>query len=85
LVETAWFKSQVPPESTKGPGGPFKHRHEKIPAGTIHQWDAGAARGEFPIPAGAKLFVTVFLDPQDPPSEILLQLRSNGSYDHRAF
>jgi len=84
-AETAWFKGQVPPESTKAPGGPFKYRHEKIPAGTIHQWDADAGRGEFPIPAGAKLFATVFLDPQDPPSEILLQLRSNGSYDHRAF
>jgi outer membrane protein assembly factor BamB len=84
-VETPWFQGSAPPESLSAPAGPFKHRSEKIPAGTIHQWDASASRGDFPINAGDKLFAYVLLDPKDPPAEVLLQFRSNGSYDHRAF
>jgi outer membrane protein assembly factor BamB len=84
-VETPWFNGAAPPESTNAADSPFKYRRENIPGGSIHQWDAYASRGDFPIKAGDKLFVYVFLDPGDPPKEVLLQLRANGSYDHRAF
>ena len=84
-VEQPWLEGKTPPESTPGNGSPFKYRREKIATGIIHQWDATAGRGDFPIKPGDKLFVYVFLDPKDPPLEALLQLRANGSYDHRAF
>jgi beta-glucanase (GH16 family) len=83
--ETPWFNGATPRESTNADGQPYKFRKENIPGGSINQWDAYAAHGDFPIKAGDKLFVYVFLDPQDPPFEILLQLRANNSYDHRAF
>jgi hypothetical protein len=84
-VETPWFKGVSPPEFTNGAGGPYKLRSEKVTSGTISQWDGAGARGDFPIKAGDKLFVYVFLDPKNPPKEVLLQLRANNSYDHRAF
>jgi hypothetical protein len=84
-VESPWFKGATPPESSNAAGGTYKFRSETIPAGIISQWDGTASRGEFPIKAGDKLFVYVLLDPKDPPFEVLLQLRANNSYDHRAF
>lgn len=84
-VETPWFNGATPPESSGPAGGPFKFRSEKIPAGTIYQWDAFGSRGDFPVKTGDRLFVYVFLDPAEPSKEILLQLKANGSYDHRAF
>ena len=84
-VETPWFKGVSPPKFTNGAGGPYKLRSEKVTSGTISQWDGAGARGDFPIKAGDKLFVYVFLDPKNPPKEVLLQLRANNSYDHRAF
>jgi outer membrane protein assembly factor BamB len=84
-VETPWFKGGTPPASGNAPGGPYTFRSEKVTGGSIYQWDGSAARGEFPIRAGDKLFVYVLLDPKNPPFEVLLQLRANNSYDHRAF
>jgi len=84
-AETAWFKGATPPESTDGKEGPYKFRSERISTGVISQWDGVASPGDFPIKAGDKLFVYVLLDPKDPPKEVLLQLRANNSYDHRAF
>jgi hypothetical protein len=84
-IETPWFKGVPPPESTNVAAGPYKFRSEKVIAGTISQWDGAGARGDFPIKTGDKLFVYVLLDPKNPPKEVLLQLRANSSYDHRAF
>jgi hypothetical protein len=84
-IETPWFKGVSPPETTNAAGGPYKFRSEKVTAGTISQWDGAGARGDFPIRTGDKLFVYVLLDPKNPPKEVLLQLRANNSYDHRAF
>lgn len=84
-VEAPWFDGATALESTNAGEGPYKFRKENAPGGSISQWDAYAAHGDFPIRAGDKLFVYVLLFPEDPPFEVLLQLRASGSYDHRAF
>jgi mono/diheme cytochrome c family protein len=37
------------------------------------------------VGAGDKLFAYVYLDPKDPPKEVMLQFNQDGSWEHRAF
>src|SRR5688572_9045008 len=58
--------------------------HESSAAGGMHQhWFTGAG-STLKINAGDKLFAYVYLDPANPPTEIMLQW-DDGSWDHRAY
>jgi hypothetical protein len=55
-----------------------------LSAGLHQHYFASATQG-LPIAPGDTLFAAVFLDPNNPPSEIMLQWNDGNSWDHRAF
>src|SRR5687768_12538493 len=58
--------------------------HESSAAGGMHQHWFTAAGSTLKINSGDKLFAYVYLDPANPPAEIMLQW-DDGSWDHRAY
>jgi hypothetical protein len=61
--------------------------HRSAQAAGIHQhyFTVDAAAG-MPVGAGDVLVAAVYLDPADPPDEVMLQWRTaDGSWEHRAF
>jgi len=51
----------------------------------LHQHYFTSATQTLNVNAGDNLFVAVYLDPSNPPSEIMLQWNDGSSWDHRAF
>src|SRR5205814_7140729 len=65
------FSGSVANQSTVTPG--------------LHQHYFTSATQTLPIQAGDTLFAAVYLDPNNPPSEIMLQWNDGSSWEHRAF
>ena len=72
-----WVSSNPPPFS-----GALAHQ-SALAAG-MHQHYFYNATAKLPVGVGDTLFAYVYLDPANPPSEVMLQW-SDGSWEHRAY
>jgi hypothetical protein len=73
-----WIESNPEPMS-----GLLAH-HRTVAAGT-HQHYFYNANETMDINAGDTLFAYVYLDPDNPPNEIMLQWRQGSNWNHRAY
>jgi hypothetical protein len=62
--------------------GALAHRSGSVPG--MHQHFFDAATPPMQVGAGDRLFAMVYLDPDDPPDEVMLQWKS-GDWSHRAY
>ncbi|HYO63781.1 MAG TPA: Calx-beta domain-containing protein [Pyrinomonadaceae bacterium] len=99
--EVVWVEDGVPPGTTLGGEEPWNwtgagsyptpfsgaSAHLSPYAPAMHQhWFVGATGAHALTPgAGDKLFAYVFLDPMNPPSEVMLQWADSTSWEHRAY
>jgi len=89
-TERVWFEDKVPDGAA--PGGTWEpDRKAKRPAhtepfamGTHGHWFQNDPAG-FAVQAGETLFAYVYIDPQTPPDEILLQWNDGKGWEHGAF
>jgi hypothetical protein len=58
--------------------------HLSSPVAGMHQHFFDSATDSLPINAGDTLYAYVFLDPANPPSEVMLQW-NDGTWEHRAY
>jgi probable HAF family extracellular repeat protein len=58
--------------------------HQSMTAVGLHQHYFYGATERLTVAAGERLFAYVYLDPQNPPSEVMLQWL-DGSWEHRAY
>ncbi len=73
-----WVNSNPSPES-----GTYCFQ-SAIVAGS-HQYLFHDATATMNVPTGATLFTWVYLDPANPPSEVMLQWNDGSSWEHRAY
>lgn len=73
-----WINSSPAPES-----GSYCFQ-SAIVAGP-HQYLFHDATATMNVPTGATLFAWVYLDPANPPSEVMLQWNDGSSWEHRAY
>ncbi len=60
--------------------------HVEPPAGNVHQHFFDGATETLTVAAGERLFCWVYLDPNDPPREVMLQWHTAaGGWEHRAY
>src|SRR6185295_14531202 len=96
---TAWLDDALPadaiPASSGGDGwnwitaNPAPHsgarsHQSNLGAGLHEHWFTGAT-ATLAIGAGDSLFAWVFLDPKNPPTEIMLMWNDGSSWEHRAY
>ena len=73
-----WTASNVPPGSTA-------LSHESNLATGLHEhWFTGAG-ATLDVAVGDTLFAWVYLDPANPPTEVMLMWNDGSSWEHRAF
>lgn len=99
-VDTVWFDDQLPDAARPfGNGdGPQEFRWVEGPDHPVLSGERSSMRtceergqhgfeGASPFPIGdeAELFVSVFIDPNHPPQEIMLQWKGGGTWEHRAY
>jgi hypothetical protein len=84
-IESFWLDGALPPETPGAGGSRYEFGKEDLSGDTFRQWTGSGKPGSIPVKPGDKLFVYVFLDPVDPPMEVLLQLHAHDSYANRAF
>lgn len=94
-ADTVWVEDAAPSGSTKvgtwnfigtNPApfsGALAHQ-EPLATGT-HQHYFYSNTSTMPVNAGDVLFTYVYLDPANPPTEVLLQWREGSSWEHRAY
>ena len=58
--------------------------HQSVIAAGLHQHYFSGATATLSVNAGDQLFAYVYLDPANPPSEVMLQW-NDGSWEHRAY
>lgn len=99
MKETLWIDSQLPTGASVGADGenwnwvsqnPASLRgrvaHQSALATGMHQHYFVNASSTMHVAPGDDLFAFVFLDPANPPREIMLQWRTHdGSFEHRAY
>jgi len=73
-----WVNSNPTPES-----GSYSFQ-SAIVAGA-HQYLFHDATATMNVPTGATLFTWVYLDPANPPSEVMLQWNDGSGWEHRAY
>jgi hypothetical protein len=73
-----WISSNPKPDF-----GILAHQSANLPGVHQHYFE-GATEGLF-VETGQKLVAYVYLDPANPPREIMLQWKVGGSFDHRAY
>jgi hypothetical protein len=73
-----WVSSNPTPQS-----GQFAFQ-SAIVAGE-HQYLFQNAKATMSIPTGATLYAYIYIDPANPPSEVMLQWNDGSSWDHRAY
>lgn len=63
-----------------------RYAHQSNLVAGVHQHHFESATNQLDIQIGDKLVAYVYLDPTNPPAEVMLQWRdSNNSFDHRAY
>ena len=97
---TTWVDDSTPPGSTLDydPGDnwnwissnptPFSGTladQSNIAAGEHQQFFTTTPAEAFTVASGDTLYAYVYLDPANPPSEVMLQWYVNGSWEHRAY
>ena len=94
--DVVWMDDTLPVGSTT-PGGnwnwvgsdpaPYSGAlaHQSTLAAGFHQHYFTNATAALPVQAGDTLFVYVYLDPANPPRELMLALNAGGSWEHRAY
>ena len=99
-VETIWFDDELPPGArpfgngdgpqeflwVQGPEHPVLSG-KRVSMRTSSERGQHGFEGAQPLTLGveAKLFVSVFVDPENPPREIMLQWNGPGGWEHRAY
>ena len=68
-----------------GSGAPAGGGHGEPPLPGLHQHFFENASATFTAAAGERLYVWVYVDPNNPPTQLMLQWRSGTSWDHRAY
>ena len=58
--------------------------HQSAIAAGVHQHYFNNATATLPVGAGDKLFAYVYLDPANPPKQVMLQF-NDGTWEHRAY
>ena len=93
-----WVDEAVPAGATRGTAGgdawtwvttnptPFQgaQAHQSAIAAGMHQHFFEGATATLPVAVGDTLYAYVYLDPANPPSEVMLQW-NDGSWEHRAY
>jgi len=98
-VDTVWVEDSVPAgaittssgwepwtwvgENPSPTSGALAHQ-SPVTAGT-HQHCFYYATAKLDVYQGDTVFAYVYLDPTNPPTEVMLQWRENGSWEHRAY
>ena len=94
VQEQVWFDDAFPKGAKVGSSGhpltlvdfPVKSGKKSLkrggPAMAQDYYQAGAA--PLVVPANAKFFLNVYLDPKDPPEEVMIQFHTSG-WSHRAL
>ena len=95
-VERVWFEDGFPEGSNPGAvGHPVQLVKAPEPvfsgAVSLKRGGAGLAQDYYEsggnplvVPDGAEMFLMVYLDPADPPEEVMVQFHSGGTWQHRA-
>lgn len=96
IDETVWVNDALPAGARAGDDEPWTwvssgpapfagtRAHQSGIASGVHQhWFAGAT-ATLPVDAGDVLFANVYLDPANPPSQVMLQWH-DGTWEHRAY
>jgi glycosyl hydrolase family 9/cellulase-like Ig domain-containing protein/Big-like domain-containing protein/Calx-beta domain-containing protein len=97
-ADRIWFDDQLPAGARPGADGgdtwnwitsdPSPNSgasaHQSIVSGSMHQHFLYAATDKMAVGAGDVLFAYVYLDPANPPSQVMLQW-NDGAWDHRAY
>jgi hypothetical protein len=68
-----------------GSGAPAGGGHTEPPMAGLHQHFFENASATFTPAAGERLFVWVYVDPDNPPAQLMLQWRTGTSWEHRAY
>ena len=68
-----------------GSGAPAGGGHTEPPMAGLHQHFFENATGTFTPAAGERLFVWAYIDPDNPPAQLMLQWRTGASWEHRAY
>lgn len=68
-----------------GEGAPGGGGHAEPPARGLHQHFFDRASASFTPAAGERLYAWVFLDPQHPPAQLMLQWYDGSGWEHRAY
>lgn len=98
-LDTVWFDDSLPAgASPAGDGGdtwtwvsssptPFSgtSAHQSNIAAGEHQHYFTGASSPLAVSVGDKMVAYVYLDPSNPPTEIMLQWNVGGSWEHRAY
>ena len=92
--DVAWFDAIPAGASPSGvwswiSAGPVPYSgslaHQSTLAGGLHQHYFTNAASPLQVQTGETLYVYVYLDPANPPSEVMLQWQAGGSWEHRAY
>ena len=68
-----------------GSGAPAGGGHTEPPMAGLHQHFFENATATFTPAAGERLFVWAYIDPDNPPAQLMLQWRTGASWEHRAY
>jgi hypothetical protein len=72
------------PATPQSPPG-FRAAHVAAPRPGMHQHFFDSASGAFAVGAGEKLFAYVYVDRENPPTQIMLQWHDGATWEHRAY
>ncbi|WP_300317838.1 hypothetical protein [Accumulibacter sp.] len=68
-----------------GGGAPAGGGHGEPPMAGLHQHFFENASATFTVAAAERLYLWVFVDPDNPPTQLMLQWRTGTSWEHRAY
>jgi hypothetical protein len=71
--------------ASEGTGHPGSLCHESSLSGGLHEHGFSGASATLSVDAGSFLFAWVYIDPANPPTEIMLSWNDGASWEHRAF
>ena len=97
--DTAWIDDALPAGSISDAGGgdawawvtsnPAPQlgakSHQSAISGGIHQHFFSGATAPLQVNAGDKLYTYAYIDPANPPTEVMLQWNDGTSWEHRAY
>jgi hypothetical protein len=94
---TVWVDDALPAGAGTNGSEPFRwitgnpapfsgtRAHQSVIASGVHQHYFTGATSRLSVGIGDKLFAYVYLDPANPPREVMLQWYDGSSWDHRAY